>query len=48
MVNTKTRLIILFAVEDRDALYSQQKTTYEADFGSDHKLLIAWGLHLRK
>ena len=27
MVNTKIRLIILFAVEDGEALYSQQKQT---------------------
>ena len=26
MVNTKTRLIIFFAAEDREVLYSQQKT----------------------
>ena len=29
MVNTKIRLIILFAVEDGEALYSQQKQDWE-------------------
>ena len=40
MVNTEIRLIIFFAAEDREALYSQQKQP-EADCGSDHELLIA-------
>ena len=29
MVNTETRLIIFFAAEDREALYSQQKQDQE-------------------
>ena len=29
MVNTKTRLIIFFAVKDEEALYSQQKQDWE-------------------
>ena len=29
MVNTETRLIIFFAAEDREALYSQQKQGQE-------------------
>ena len=29
MVNTEIRLIIFFAAEDRDALYSQQKQDWE-------------------
>ena len=29
MVNTKIRLIILFAVKDGEALYSQQKQDWE-------------------
>ena len=33
MVDTKIRLIILFAAEDGDALYSQQK--------QDHELTVA-------
>ena len=41
MVNTKIRLIILFAAKDGEALYSQQKTRLGADCGSDHELLIA-------
>ena len=41
MVNTKIRLIILFAVEDGEALYSQQKTRLGAEYGTDHELLIA-------
>ena len=40
MVNTKIRLITLFAVEDGEALYSQQKQDWELT-GSDHELLIA-------
>ena len=43
MVNTKIRLIILFAFEDSEALYSQpkKKKRLGADCGSDHELLIA-------
>ena len=49
MVNTEIRLIIFFAVKDRDALYSQQKTRPGADCGSDLKLLIAkFRLKLKK
>ena len=40
MVNTKIRLIIFFAAEDGEALYSQQKQDQELT-GSDHELLIA-------
>ena len=36
----KIILIILFAAEDREALYSQQKQDWEQT-GSDHELLIA-------
>ena len=49
MVNTKIRLIIFFAAKDGEALYSQQKTTPGADYGSDHELLIAkFRLKLKK
>ena len=41
MVNTEIRLIIFFAAKDGEALYSQQKTRWRADCGSDHELLIA-------
>ena len=41
MVDTKIRLIILFAAKDGEALYSQQKPRPGADCGSDHELLIA-------
>ena len=41
MVNTKIRLIILFAVKDEEVLYSQKKTRPGTDCGSDHDLLIA-------
>ena len=42
MINTKIRLIILFAAEDEEALYSQQKKKIPgADGRSDHELLIA-------
>ena len=48
MVNTKIRLIIFFAVEDGETLYSQQKQDQELT-GSDHKLLIAkFRLKLKK
>ena len=40
MVNTEIRLIIFFAAEGGDALYSQQKQDLELT-GSDHELLIA-------
>ena len=40
MANTEIRLIIFFAVKDREALYSQQKQDREMT-GSDHELLIA-------
>ena len=39
MVNTKIRLIIFFAAEDGEALYSQQRQDQELD--SDPELLIA-------
>ena len=49
MVNTEIRLIIFFAVKEREALYSQQKTRLGADCGSDHELLIAkFRLKLKK
>ena len=45
----KIRLIIFFATEDRDALYSLRKTRPGADYGSDHELLIArFRLKLKK
>ena len=39
MVDTKIRLILFFAAEDGEALYSQQKQDWELT-GSDHELLI--------
>ena len=49
MVDTKIRLIIFFAAEDGDALYSLQKIRPGADCGSDHELLIAkFRLKLKK
>ena len=48
MVNTEIRLIIFFAAEGGDALYSQQKQDLELT-GSDHELLIAkFRLKLKK
>ena len=40
MVNTKIRLIKVFAAKDGEALYSQQNRL-EADCGSNDELLIA-------
>ena len=51
MINTKIRLIIFFAVEDGEALYSKkkkkekkerknEKTRPGADCGPDHEILI--------
>ena len=34
-------MIIFFAANDGEAVYSQQKTRLGADCGSDHELLIA-------
>ena len=49
MVSTKIRLIIFFAAEDREALYSQQKQDWELNCGSDHELLITkFRLKLKK
>ena len=48
VVSTKIRLIIYFAAEDGDTLYSE-KTRLGADCGSDHELLIAkFRLKLKK
>ena len=48
MVDTKIRLIIFFAAEDGEALYSA-KTRPGSDRGSDHELLIAkFRLKLKK
>ena len=49
MVNTKIRLIVFFASEDEEALYSQQKQEQELTVDSDHEFLIAkFRLKLRK
>ena len=48
MVNTEIRLIIFFAAEDGEALYSQQKQDQELS-GSDHEPFIAkFRLKLKK
>ena len=42
-------MIIFFAAKDGEALYSQQKQTPGADWGSDHELLVAkFRLKLKK
>ena len=41
MVHTKIRLIVFFASEDEEALYSQQKQEQELTVDSDHEFLIA-------
>ena len=49
MVNIEIKLIIFFAAEDGEALYSRQKKRSGADCGSDHELLIAkFRLKLKK
>ena len=49
MVNSEIRLIIFFAIEDGEALYSEQKTRRGADHGSDYEVLIAkFRLKLKK
>ena len=40
MTNIKIKLIIFFAAKDGESLYSEQ-TRPGADYGSDHKILIA-------
>ena len=48
MVNTKIRLINIFAAKDGEALYSQQKEDWE-QIGSDHECHIAkFRLKLKK
>ena len=41
MVNTKVRLIILFAAKDGEALHCQKKSRTGVDGGSDPELLTA-------
>ena len=49
MVNIEIRLIIFFAIEDGEALYSQKKTRPRVDCGSDHQLLMTkFRLKLKK
>ena len=49
MVNTKIRLIIFFAAENGEAVYSQQKKRPRADCGSDHELpIVKFRLKLKK
>ena len=50
MVNIKIRLMVFFAAQDGEALYSQQKNKrLGADDGSDHELLTAkFRLKLKK
>ena len=47
MVNTEIRLIIFFAGQDGEALYSQQNRP-GADCGSDHELIAKFRLKLKK
>ena len=46
MVNTKTRLIIFFAAEDREVLYSQQRQDLELTVAQIMSFLLQnWGLN---
>ena len=44
MVNAETRLIVFFAAEDGEALYSQQKQDQDLT-GSDHELIAKFRLN---
>ena len=48
MVNTKIRLIIVFAAEDGEALYSQQKQNWEMTVVQIMKLIAKIRLKLKK
>ena len=49
MVNTKIRVIIFFAAEDGEALYSHQEQDLKLTMGSDHELLtLKFRLKLKK
>ena len=49
MVKTQIRLIIFFAVKDREVVYSQQKQDWELTVASDHEVLIGkFRLKLKK
>ena len=48
MVNTEIRLIISFAAQDGEALYTVSKTRLGADCGSDHELVDKFRLKLKK
>ena len=49
MVSTENGLIIFFAANDGEALYSQQKQRLGADCGSDHEVLITkFSIKLKK
>ena len=46
---TEIRLIIFFSAKDREALYSQEKTTLGSDCGSDREILtVKFRLKLKK
>ena len=47
MVNTEIRLIIFFAAQNEEALYSH-KTRLGADCGSDHELIAKSRLKMKK
>ena len=48
MVNTKIRLIIFFTVEDREALYSQQKQDQGLTVAHHELLIVKFRLKLKK
>ena len=48
MVNTKIRLIIFFAVKDREALYSQQKQDWELTVAQIMSSIAKFRLKLKK
>ena len=48
MVKTEIKLIIFFAAEDGETLYSQQKTRLGDNCDSDHELIVKFRFKWKK